>query len=342
MKEKQLEPLVHEEQGVVFLFSRYWDKIKKMGTLENQRIFSTINSIKSINVQFPDGSYHTKNGKLGGIEFKEKKSKFLKDYCKKGKFPKLTNFRESYDHSDYDKKTPLLFVYWLDDNPSKYQVQKLIKNFNIRFINLSEEFEPAVKKSKFGLSTFLKFKGNKKFKSEKATYKNIENSAERLESKGIIKLNKPNEDYVKVLGHDSKGGADDIDIRQWRLIHMYTTTGKNKFAKNKPPSRIFFVPRGENGIIGYIKPKLMFSINDRNKTKKWLAKFYKNHYFFKPYKDEEGYCIIYNKFELLEKGKGIKLFEEIKKVTKKRWQSKGLSIESKEYPELFKKLMKEL
>lgn len=332
--EYQREPLVHEEQGVVYLFSRYWEKLKERG--KNKDIMAIIDRIKNPKVQFPDLSYCTKEGKLGGIEFKFKKSDFWNDYGKR-----LPKFRKIEHYEDYDNKLPLIVVYWVDDAQFNDNIEKSLRRYNVLFINLSEEFDYVAEKGKFGISAFLKFKNKSKTKDNQKlySYEQIKYGIKKMGKKGI-KTIEPNRKYIKILGHDSKGGADDIDIRHWKTVRIYTTTGSNKFKKNWLPCRIFFRPKDDGKIVGYLAPKYLILINDKTRNKNVLKKFYSEYYFsnFKPFEYEDGYCIIYDKFKFLEENEGKRLLTLLEKAHGK-WQTKGWAIEKDDEKELFKKLM---
>ena len=57
----EYEPLIYTEQGVVYLFSRYWSEIR---VLKNE-----IKEITDTHTHFPDFYYINKNGSECGLEF---------------------------------------------------------------------------------------------------------------------------------------------------------------------------------------------------------------------------------------------------------------------------------
>jgi len=64
----EYEPLIYTEQGVVYLFSRYWSEIR---VLKNE-----IKEITDTHTHFPDFYYINKNGSECGLEFEYLLSKF--------------------------------------------------------------------------------------------------------------------------------------------------------------------------------------------------------------------------------------------------------------------------
>lgn len=318
------EPLVHEEQGVVYLFSRYWERIKKEG--KNKKKFATIDAIRSVNVQFPDCSYYHR-GKLGGIEFKYAKSKFFKDYRSGKGYDKIEDFCEN---SYYDADLPLFIIYWVDDKQKpNAKEQGIIDKYYVNFINLSKEFEPVVIEEENRLYARLKFKGHqKRFHLKVRDFPSINSELKRLKNTVIVPQ-KINQGYIKVLGHNAKNGASDVDIRHWKYLHMYTTLNGKVKRRDEFPIKIFFVPNNEKKVVGYIVPKYVFKITKRNRSKEKLRRFYNKFYIFPPYDEEdldfnakkEGYCIVYDRFVLINHGE--KLFEKLKqwKKTKRITQS---------------------
>lgn len=300
----ELEPLVHEEQGVVYLFGRYWEQIKKRG--KNKDKLAIVSAIQSVNTRFPDCTYYTKDGKTGRIEFKYKKSDFLK--CYRNRLDDLSN---PGGYNDYDRHLPFLVIFWLDDCVLTKPNKKKIKKHKIRFINLSDEFDHTINKETSALISFLMFGKNRK--RAPYNYKQIESHLKKVGIKDKELLKKIDKSYIRVLGHDAKDGAGNAEIEHWKNIHMYTTRGKNKFLKGKIPIRIFFVPKDRKDVVAYITPKYRFWVTNNFKGK--LKSFYHKFYMFEPYPDdEEGHCIIYDKFKFVENGR--QLFRELKKKVK--------------------------
>lgn len=322
----ELEPLVSEEQGVVYLFARYWDKIvhiKKM-----------IKEIKIIRVHFPDGLYINNEGFLGGIEFEHKLSGFWGHIDDDKK--KIQDIQRFYidNKEDFPVKSPFLVIYWNKDDDEadiRTKCKKLVKGINVEFVNLSENFYPFIEKDKEMLIPYWSF--NLKH-TKKDSLNKILNKCKNLKTRGIINIfPKPQRDNIKIIGFNPKKAAD-VDYKHWGLINFFTTgsdSGKKKtISEVNPPNKILIVPKGSNCIEAGFKVEMIFKIKKKHIL---LKEFFKNNYFW-PYDVEynKSYCIVYSNFKIIPKNRGKNIFKE---KFKSSWQSSGLVVEKITKPSLY-------
>lgn len=327
----ELEPLVNQEQGVVYLFARYWENIPKLNKL--------INKIDTVGVQFPDSFYYDHKDRLGGIEFENRLSGFRKHLIKKsrkikGKWVKVTDVKWFYkEDDDFEPiNARFLIVYWSrDDNELeiKKEFKKQVRRAEIEVINLSDKFFPFIEKDMDKLSAYWKFKKEQKILFK---IKNILHLCDRLEKKDLIEfLPQSSSQNIKIMGFNPKN-AEDVEYRHWGLINFFTTD--SKINANNIPHKIFFKPKDSDSIEAGFKIEKMFKINEGNKL---IKEFFKKNYFWL-YNDDyrDSTCIVYSNFKIIPEERGKIVFEKIKKV--KGWQSRGIIITKEDSPKLYTQL----
>ena len=329
------EPLIYNEQGVVYLFSKYWNDIQK----SNCELNVKIDKITDTHVYFPDFMFIDDKGIKFGLEFEYYLSKF-------NHYSQLNNLK------DEDIKN-LLIIYWIKDYDER-KIKKKLKDQGIatKFICLKDYFCIHVEKKGNELLDYLIFCSDKK-KGDKLILNLKEIYPYALIEKGYKQLSKLiKEEYKKggivdnnryrVLGHNISD-AGGVDIVYWKYIHFYTTTGRI-VAEGKIPQYILFMSANERRICAIIEPKIVFSFYKTKFKDKNLVKFYKEFYFFEPYKPDKKEickCVIYDKMINIPKKQGEDLFDIILKV-KKNMQQNGFAINKLKEEDLFNKISKKV
>lgn len=250
------EPLVLEEQGVVYLFSKYWKRINSKEKLN-------IKEITKVGSRFPDIEYYDNKYRLGGIELENDLSGFRSHMEKKKKGKKI-DLKQFYEDSDVKVKAQFIVIYWNeDDDPQeiKKQFEEKVNNKStiIKLVNLKEYFLPIVTKSIVTkpFRAYWQFCPNKKTsnKAKKKTYScdEIYKELQDLPKKNWCSLPSSEKIYC-IIGFNMKKKTAGIDYLHWKQIHFFT------FKRFKPklcPSYVFMIPTGSKRIGAMLKIKAL-------------------------------------------------------------------------------------
>ena len=233
------EPVIYNEQGVVYLFSKYQ---KEVPQLEKIRIIDT-------HTYFPDFIFIVDDkGKHFGLEFEYHLSKFKTHYTQ------LKNLKD-------EKIKNVLIIYWIKDYEEK-QIKKELKDkgYITECICLKDYFYLHVEKKENELLDHLIFCSDKKEDDklildlkEVYPYNLIESWYESKLNKLIrrnTEIKNVDENRYRVLGHNISN-AGGVDIVYWKYIHFYTTTGKI-LASGRIPRYILFMSATEKRICTFI------------------------------------------------------------------------------------------
>lgn len=322
----EVEPVVSEEQGVVYLFCKYWKKInsiKKLG----------IGSLQRIGTRFPDITYYDVSGSFGGIEIEDNLSKFLSHL--KGKGMKYLKKFYNYENTSFLDwpDAPLIVVYWKEDTSIKelkIKFNRIINGKDINFVNLQEFFTPIITKNNETLLAGYIFNNNKNKSQKNRIYSlsDIKDDFNKLRSDNTVQdfSNKKNLTY-RFSGFDLKG-ADNVSIEHWSMLNFYTTSSR-LWSKDSKPKIIFFKPKDMDYVSAYFRPLYLFKFKDKNKKK--IGKFYKKYYLFFPYEDSK--CVIYMGFKSINKEIGKKIFKKVKEE-QGEWNPTGYTIHLEEQKNL--------
>ena len=281
-------PLVNQEQGVVYLFAKYWDKIPKLNNL--------IKEIEVIRVGFPDVIYLIKDSTdFNGIEFEFNLSAFKKDHNR-------ADIRRFYD--DYQPKGKFIIIYWNEDIPKK-SIEDIFKNIDIdlEFINLSIYFIPCIMKIRGINVPYLVFHS---VKPQKIKFKNIFYDFNNLKSKKFVELRSKEKKNIRVIGYDPKK-ANDIMLNHWKLVNFFTTTS-NLWNGNEKFDKVFhlIILRDKEDNLLLLKPYYLFWFTRKNL--KSIRNFFDKYYFvgkLSYWEDfTEPYCVIYKDCKYVPSEKG--------------------------------------
>ncbi len=333
-----LEPLVTGEQGVVYLFSRYWKQIP----IFQKNIFS----IEKIQTRFPDALYYDKNENLGGIEFEHDLSKFLEHLSKKIKYPdfkkKVIPVNGFYDI--FKPKATLFVVYWNEDKTEKEienEFKKKERRYKIVFLNLSKLFKHVISKKN---SPSLTFHTNHVNKSSYLKFTAIKREFTTLKERKLVEIAKSSNNPIRIMGYNPKA-AEDISLAHWNLMKFYTTKGK---IWNSKESYQLIVLRDKNDNLLVIKPEFLFKYTE--KSDKVIQKFFDKYYFIGKlaYWDDFTipYCVIYDESKYTSSNKVNreliqKLIElKAKKGKRKRFNLNGYVLNAEEDRKLFSKFLR--
>jgi hypothetical protein len=284
------EPIfTRQEQGVVYLFSRYWSR---MEAFKNKRICN-------IHTHFPDFSIEDiDSGAEEGIEF---------EYG-------LNDFR-SHLHGDLKKLNEngvrvLHIVYWEEDIDRDKMQGWIRKQFTgkVLFLCLSRFFSPCVEpdSDSNSLCATWVFHPTKQIK-EAYPFVQIEKDTKTLFCQGTFEELNFNRGLYRTIGFN-KNNSDFIEWDHWKAIHFFTT--HTPFHRNNIPSRLLVKPNGYQSFSGYFDIQYTFAIK---KGIEPVKKYFQDFYFY-PY--QSGYktstCFVYSRFKEFSYEKGIELFRYLK------------------------------
>ena len=162
------EPIfARQEQGVVYLFSRYWKKIPEF---KNKWLYD-------IQMRFPDASMvDTETGANEAIEFEYALSSF--DHYKAADSKKLERYKSLY------------IVYWDQDRDEGKIRAWIAPHFkgNVMFVCLSQYFMPSIEREADRLGAYWEFCPNRQAKGVKVVYplKKIEEDTKALADQEVI------------------------------------------------------------------------------------------------------------------------------------------------------------
>ncbi len=287
------EPIFsRQEQGVVYLFSRYWQRI---GAFKNKRI-------STIQLRFPDASMTDKTGAAEAIEFEYNLSKF-------------------YDHAPHDLRKPgdlkkleegyaaLYIVYWDEDASVKELRKRIRRHFTgkVIFVRLSDYFSPLIKRGPDRLLAYWEFSRTKHFE-EVYSFAVISDKTARLKRNGILAPLKVQKGVYRVAGFN-KENAEFIECDHWNRIHFYTTSHLVTV-----PSRLFVRPTGSKRFIGCFEIKDAFTTINARKGRKCLDDYSRKYYFY-PYSPDYEWstCVVYSRFTELGGEQGDDLYRYLKR-----------------------------
>ena len=320
------EPLITGEQGVVYLFSKYWERIPEL-----HKIIKEINRIQT---RFPDLVFTDKKGRSGGIEFETDLSKFADHYTRKidylyndGKKRNVVGLKGFIDNYD---PSIMAVLYWNDDCEEAYissMIRKYGKNVKIHFINLSRHFNKSIidnaPRLQFGEPVLQKFSD---------LYYDYNN----LLNKGYIKEFEKDCD-IRLMGYNPSY-ADDIPLEYWSKVKYFSTNSRIKRAKF---SLIILKDPSSNLLI--IKPKRAFRYTASSGR---LIKDFHHKYYLSGRLDDwedftEPYFVIYEKAIFLScDTKGVTLINKIKSIKSfKKFHQGGYTISRTNDKQLYRNII---
>lgn len=279
-----------QEQGVVYLFSRYWQQIPEF---RDKRV-------TTVQVRFPDASMtDTTTGASEAIEFEYNLSKFYKhapkDLRKPGDLKRLAGYKALY------------IVYWDQDTDEKELRRRIRRHFTgkVVFVCVNRYFTPSIKPGPDRLLASWEFSRTKRFR-ETYSYTAIRRDAARLQRKGVLEPFKVRKGLYRVAGFN-KRWSEFIECDHWRTIHFYTTGG---FGDESVPSRLFVKPTGCKRFSGCFDIKYAFATRKGGKD---LKDFWRKYYFY-PFDDyyHDSICLVYSQFRELSYDQGVRLYRYLK------------------------------
>ena len=282
------EPIFsRQEQGVVYLFSRYWDKLRDF---EGKRICN-------IHTHFPDFSLEDiKTGEEEAVEF---------EYARQTFYSHLPGDVKKLKENDIKV---LYIVYWDEDVNREELLRKIGRHFKgkVNLVKLSEYFSPVIKPEKLRLGAYWEFRGTKCF-DKVYPLKEIEAKTQKLEDDGVVQPLRVNAELYRLAGFN-KSNSEFIECDQWQRIHFYTTT---YFHEDSVPSRLFVKPTGSRGFSGFFEVRRASRIVDVKD--KLLTDYFEKFYFY-PYEEYEPKrlkkttCLVYSDFTPLDDNQGVKIY----------------------------------
>jgi hypothetical protein len=245
-----------QEQAVVYLFSRYWERIPEFGGKR----------IRRIHTHFPDFFMTNSAGEEEAVEF---------EYA-------LAGFRTHLNTNDlvtlYNKGVRRLNVVYWEHNDDVDGLRSEIRRearFDVVFVCLKNSFQAGVRsiRGTEGLQTFWKFKEGKGDGPPKAyllddildAAKKLGRDVKYLESDGGL---------YRVIGFNAKG-SEFIDCEHWEQIHLFTTT--TRFDRNRIPGKLFVKPTGCKYFNGYFDIHLAFEVVAASQP---VRTFFSRFYFY--------------------------------------------------------------
>jgi hypothetical protein len=292
---QELEPLFsRQEQGVVYLFSRYWEEIP---------VFKGMKMLR-IQVRFPDCSIVSavdgKNQKA--VEFEYGLSSFRSHLAS----PTLRKLYSS------EGVRQLYVVYW-ERNADETELKKAIRRktpLAVTPVCLKDYFQAVVKEvtGTDNLQSFWRF--TPKASEEAYPLGKITEDEEQLEEEGsVVRLNH-NPNLYRVIGLN-KEHTGFIECDHWTKIHFYTARG---ISADRVPGRLYVKPNGCDYFDGYFEIKRAFRVKKRANEES-LGEFWRKYYFY-PYQEYRdvyrgAVCLVCN-FKPLEFGKGRRLHKYLK------------------------------
>lgn len=288
-----------QEQGVVYLFSRYWDRIDEF---KDKKIFE-------IHTHFPDCRLENEKGKLEAIEF-EYGLKSFSSHIPKGHRDREDGVGSLCE----DGFKTLYIVYWDEDddkNDLKVRISKYFKG-KIEFVCLKKYFLPHIEKGLNSLISSWKFSPDKKkLKEEEAySFSEIEKRTKTMIDKGFFKKYDPDKNLYRAMCFE-KENADFVELGHWENIHFFTTDAHNF---KQVPRRLFFWNKGSKNFVGYLDVKISFEIKKRGKE---VSDYFRDFYFYS-FEDhyKKSMCLVYSRFNKISENQGRELYSYLKKDDK--------------------------
>jgi hypothetical protein len=256
--EQNLEQLFsRQEQAVVYLFSRYWEKISAFKS----------KNIRRIHTHFPDFAIVNAVGEEEAIEFEYELIKF-RSHLKGDALRRL-----------YHRGIRRLYIVYWEHNDEMDDLRTDIRKkarFDVVFVCLKDSFQAEVRPviGMDGLQTFWRFTERKRTYPLKAySLSDIVGDAKKLEPS--VKYLDVDTKLYRVLGLNS-GASEFIDYDHLEKIRFFTTM--TRFARNRIPSRLLMKSTGCKYFNGYFTIKTAFEIVKASKS---VKKFITDYYFDK-------------------------------------------------------------
>jgi len=282
------EPIFsRQEQGVVYLFSRYWDRIDEF---KGKRLLR-------IHTRFPDFSIVNEGDEDEAIEFEYGLDAFR------------SHMGECLKKLEEDGYRRLYIVYW-DDTCDEKDISEKIKQAGfagmVRCFCLKNCFSARVRREDRSAplrASWTFTDGCNGPKGEEAySFGHIKRSVEQLE--GAIERLDINPELYRTIGFN-KGGSEFIECDHWRSIHFFTTP--TRFQEGSIPGKLFVKPSGCEYFDGYFDVKMAFKIRNACKP---IEQFFKEYYFyeFDDYYVRSSTCFVYSDFKPFPRQQGNALF----------------------------------
>ena len=298
--DQNLEPIFsRQEQGVVYLFSRYWERIPKF---KNKKILR-------IHTHFPDFTIVDAAGNEEAVEFEYA----LNDFC--------SHLNGCLKRLNDDECRLLHIIYW-DDNGNKSELCKAInkKGFKgkVECLCLKDYFGAVVCRIPEKDTWHAAWQFPKKRTNPVYPIAEINDATDELERQGAISRLGISPGLYRTIGFNKNGSAF-IECNHWRNIHFFTTT--TRFQADSIPNKLFVRPNGSEYFDGYFEIASVFRIpRFSRQVERSVGAFFKKFYFydFKDYKEEyvRSTCFVYSDFKLLPRPQGKKLYESLVKKYK--------------------------
>jgi hypothetical protein len=286
---EELEPIFsRQEQAVVYLFSRYWQRLPEF---EGK-------TITRIHVRFPDFSLVNEDGKEEAIEF---------EYALRAFRSHLHgNFLRRWFRNQEGDIRRLYIVYW-EENDDKDILRLSIRKqapLDVQFVCLRNSFEAEVRRidDKWPLRPFWRFTNGKRPKPGEAySLNDILQATETLGSS--IERLQPSNDLYRATGFNTFG-SEFIECAHWQKIHFFTTA--TRMGEERIPRRLFTKPTGCDYFNGYFDVTTAFRIV---RSSKLMKEFWKKYYFYLFDPDySDSLCFVCT-FKPLDEKRGRKLYQ---------------------------------
>ena len=251
------EPLFsRQEQGVVYLFSRYWDRLPMFKGKQPCRIHT----------HFPD---FTMKDQATGLEEAVEFEYGLSDF---------NHIRDLGRLKDEDVKT-LYIVYWdedADQNTLRREIRKGYRGLGFRgqliFVCLSRYFSPLIKPDSDHLDASWEFTTHKRFR-EAYSFKTIKRHTNKLADDGYFESFKPDRLLYRTVGFN-RNMSDFVEWDHWKTIHLFTT---GHFQIDRIPCKLFVKPTRYHYFSGYFDVKLAFKMIRGGQP---VRDYWRRHYFY--------------------------------------------------------------
>lgn len=277
------EPIFsRQEQGVVYLFSRYWQKID---TFNGKRVCR-------IHTHFPDFYIEDEtSGKVEGIEFEYG----LRDFS-------------THLHGDLEKlkdeSIKLLYIVYWDEDTDKTRLRRSIKkqfNGKVIFVCLRDYFSPCVDPDIDCLRTAWTFSPTKET-AKAYPFDRINGDTEKLLANGDFDGLPIQGGLYRTIGFN-KDTSDYIECDHWKKIHLFTT--ETPLDADNIPSKLFVKPNAHDAFVGCFEIEHAFYINKGSEA---VQDYFKNYYFY-PYHPNyrESTCFVYSDFKPFAYEQGVAL-----------------------------------
>lgn len=283
------EPIfTRQEQGVVYLFSRYWDQID---LFKNKRI-------SRIHTHFPDFSLQdVASGAEEACEFEYGLNDFR------------SHVPDDLRKLQKDGVKLLYIVYWEEDTDKEELREEVKEHFKgkLVLVCLKDYFSPRITLEPDHLAPSWEFR-ERKHLPQVYPFDAIARDAKRLMDEGNFYRLKPAKGLYRTAGYNTRN-ADFVELDHWKTIHLYLTS---RYGEDSIPSKLFVKPSGSQCFSGYFEIPHAFFIAKGGEP---AREFFGRYYFF-PYKGyfKDTYtCLIYSHFRELTYDQGRSLYKSLKK-----------------------------